>query len=178
MWTASSGERDQSAGATAPSCCHAGDVSEREFDERPWGNYQVLEDATSHKVKRLEVAPGHRLSYQRHEERAEHWYVIAGEATVTLDGVDHVLGPGQAIDIPRGSAHRVANRGAEPLTFIEVQVGDYFGEQREQFLTLGPSHGSLRQSRRPLRSSLYWEPVLAAATSILRLPNSSTSQTI
>jgi len=128
MWTAFSGGRDQSGGVVEQSCCHAGGMSELEFDERPWGTYQVLEDADSHKVKRIRVTPGHRLSYQRHQERAEHWYVVAGEATVTLDGVDHVLGPAQAIDIPRGSAHRVANHGTEPLTFIEVQVGDYFGE--------------------------------------------------
>lgn len=99
-----------------------------EYDERPWGHYQVLEDADSHKVKRLVVAPGHRLSYQRHQQRAEHWFVVEGEATVTLEDVDHVVGAGNAIDIPRGSAHRVANRGDETLVFIEVQVGDYFGE--------------------------------------------------
>jgi len=99
-----------------------------EFDERPWGNYQVLEDAESHKVKRITVTPGHRLSYQRHQKRAEHWYVVHGEATVTLEGTDHQVGPGEAIDIPRGSAHRVTNKADAPLVFIEVQVGDYFGE--------------------------------------------------
>lgn len=99
-----------------------------EYDERPWGNYQVLEDADSHKVKRITVDPGHRLSYQRHQQRAEHWYVIEGEATVTLDGVDHVVTPGNAIDIPKQAAHRVTNKSDETLVFIEVQVGDYFGE--------------------------------------------------
>jgi len=99
-----------------------------EYDERPWGNYQVLEDADTHKVKRIVVAPGHRLSYQRHQKRAEHWYVISGEATVTLEGVDHVVNPGEAIDIPRGNAHRVSNKATDSLVFIEVQVGDYFGE--------------------------------------------------
>lgn len=99
-----------------------------EYDERPWGNYQVLDDAASHKVKRLTVEPGHRLSYQRHQRRAEHWYIVAGGATVVLDGVDHLLGPGDAIDIPRGSAHRIGNPTEETLVFIEVQVGEYFGE--------------------------------------------------
>lgn len=103
-------------------------MSNLEYDERPWGNYQVLEDASSHKVKRITVDPGHRLSYQRHQKRAEHWYVVEGQATVTLDDVDHVVEPGHAIDIPRGSAHRVANNSSEQLVFIEVQVGDYFGE--------------------------------------------------
>lgn len=99
-----------------------------EHDERPWGSYTVLEDTPTHKVKRIDVAPGSRLSYQRHERRAEHWFVVAGTAQVTLDEVDHELAPGQAIDIPFGAAHRIANPGSAPLTFIEVQHGDYFGE--------------------------------------------------
>jgi len=103
-------------------------MADLEYDERPWGNYQVLEDADSHKVKRLTVDPGQRLSYQRHQKRAEHWFVICGQATVTLEGEDHVIDTGHAIDIPRGSAHRVTNKSDSPLVFIEVQVGDYFGE--------------------------------------------------
>jgi mannose-6-phosphate isomerase len=99
-----------------------------ERDDRPWGYYEVLDDAASHKVKRIEVRPGHRLSYQRHERRAEHWFVVGGTAEVTLDGATVSVETGQAIDIPRGSAHRIANIGEAPLVFIEVQHGDYFGE--------------------------------------------------
>jgi mannose-6-phosphate isomerase len=99
-----------------------------EHDERPWGSYTVLEDADTHKVKRIDVSPEKRLSYQRHRRRAEHWFVIAGVAEVTLDDVAHRLGAGDAIDIPCGSAHRIANVGADTLVFIEVQHGDYFGE--------------------------------------------------
>ena len=95
---------------------------------RPWGSYEVLDDAPSHKVKRLEVHPGSRLSYQRHDARAEHWFVVSGSAAVTIDDAVVELGAGQAIDVPRGSAHRIANVGTEPLVFIEVQHGDYFGE--------------------------------------------------
>ena len=80
------------------------------------------------KVKRLTVDPGQRLSYQRHERRSEHWVVVAGVAQVTLDGVDHHLSVGQAIDIPRGAAHRVTNPGPDELAFVEVQLGEYFGE--------------------------------------------------
>lgn len=101
---------------------------ERETDTRPWGGYVVLDDADDCKVKRITVSPGKRLSYQQHARRAEHWFVVSGTATVTLDGVDHEVGPGQAIDIPKGSAHRAANNGREPVVFVEVQVGDYFGE--------------------------------------------------
>ena len=94
----------------------------------PWGGYVVLEDAPQHKVKRIEVSPGHRLSYQQHKRRAEHWYVVTGRATVTLDAIQHEVGGGESIDIPLGAAHRVENPGAEGLVFIEVQTGDYFGE--------------------------------------------------
>ena len=104
-------------------------MSEREYSERPWGNYTVLsDDAPDHKVKRLVVHPGKRLSYQRHAQRAEHWFIVSGTAKVTLDGADIELGPGQAIDIPRGGAHRMANEGEADLVFIEVQHGTYFGE--------------------------------------------------
>lgn len=100
----------------------------RETDERPWGGYTVLDDADDCKVKRITVTPGKRLSYQQHARRAEHWLVVSGRATVTLDGEEIDLAAGDAIDIPRGAAHRVANNGAEPLVFVEVQLGDYFGE--------------------------------------------------
>lgn len=99
-----------------------------EHDDRPWGSYDVLEDAETHKVKRIDVTPGQRLSYQRHARRAEHWFVVGGRAEVTLDGETIALSAGEAIDIPRGAAHRIANPGDEPLVFIEVQHGDYFGE--------------------------------------------------
>lgn len=103
-------------------------MSELEHDERPWGSYTVLEDAPDHKVKRLEVLPGKRLSYQRHARRAEHWFVVKGDGMVTLDGKPREVHQGTAIDIPRGAAHRIANTGTELLVFIEVQHGEYFGE--------------------------------------------------
>ncbi len=104
-------------------------VTDREYSERPWGNYTVLDDAESdHKVKRLVVHPGKRLSYQLHHKRAEHWFIVSGTATVTLDGTQHVLEAGQSIDIPLEGAHRIANEGASDVVFIEVQHGSYFGE--------------------------------------------------
>jgi mannose-6-phosphate isomerase len=99
-----------------------------ETDRRPWGDYAVLSDRHDHKVKRITVLPGRRLSYQVHQRRAEHWFVVNGRATVTLDGADIVLDPGMAVDIPVGTAHRVANTGSEDLVFIEIQRGSYFGE--------------------------------------------------
>jgi mannose-6-phosphate isomerase len=104
-------------------------VTDREYAERPWGNYTVLDDAApDHKIKRIVVHPGKRLSYQRHAQRAEHWFVVSGQATVTLDGEVIELGPGGSIDIPREGAHRMANDGDRDLVFIEVQHGTYFGE--------------------------------------------------
>jgi mannose-6-phosphate isomerase-like protein (cupin superfamily) len=101
----------------------------REQDQRPWGSYTVLDDAAaSHKVKRIVVQPGKRLSYQRHQRRAEHWFMVEGAGRVTLEGRQRDLGPGEAIDIPCGAAHRIENPGAVPLVFVEVQHGDYFGE--------------------------------------------------
>lgn len=100
----------------------------REFDRRPWGTYTVLEEAPTFKVKRIEVLPGKRLSYQKHAQRAEHWVVVQGTAKVTLDGKEIIIGLGEAIDIPIGAAHRVENPGAEDLIFIEVQRGNYLGE--------------------------------------------------
>ncbi|HMD45126.1 MAG TPA: phosphomannose isomerase type II C-terminal cupin domain [Acidimicrobiales bacterium] len=107
----------------------AGAGESREHDERPWGSYTVLDDdAADHKVKRMVVHPGKRLSYQRHARRAEHWFVVEGRAHVTLDGTVTEVPGGRSIDIPLGSAHRVENRGPGDLVFIEVQLGDYFGE--------------------------------------------------
>lgn len=97
-------------------------------DERPWGSFTVLDEGAGYKVKRIEVLPGKRLSYQKHKHRAEHWMTVLGTAVVTLDDVDHTVERGQTIDIPLGAAHRVSNQGAEKLVFIEVQQGDYLGE--------------------------------------------------
>jgi len=105
------------------------DAMGREFDERPWGTYLVLDDeASDHKVKRIVVFPGKRLSYQRHAKRAEHWFVVAGTAKVTLDGVDRTVTAGEAIDISIGTAHRIENIGIDNVVFVEVQHGTYFGE--------------------------------------------------
>jgi mannose-6-phosphate isomerase len=100
----------------------------REFDQRPWGSYTVLEEASTFKVKRIEVLPRKRLSYQKHSQRAEHWFVVEGTAKVTLDGKEITISTGEAIDIPIGAAHRVENPGDEDLIFIEVQRGTYLGE--------------------------------------------------
>jgi len=98
------------------------------FDRRPWGTFTVLDEGDDFKVKRIEVLPGKRLSYQKHAQRAEHWVIVQGTAKVTLDDEEINVPAGQAIDIAVGSAHRVENADTELLVFIEVQRGDYLGE--------------------------------------------------
>ena len=99
-----------------------------EYDERPWGNYQVLDEGEGYKVKRIVVHPGKRFSLQRHARRAEHWVVVSGRGRVTRDAETIDLGSKESVDIPMGAAHRLENIGDVPLVFIEVQAGSYFGE--------------------------------------------------
>ena len=101
----------------------------QEYDERPWGKYTVLDEGANFKVKRIEVLPEKRLSYQSHERRAEHWFVVGGTARVTLNGEIHDIATGADIDIAVGDKHRVENPSdSETLVFIEIQRGDYLGE--------------------------------------------------
>ncbi len=97
-------------------------------DHRPWGFYEVLSDQTDHKVKRITVFPDKRLSLQRHKRRNEHWLVVSGTGVVTLDDKEYPLMAGESIDIPKSATHRMTNRDTDNLVFIEVQQGDYFGE--------------------------------------------------
>lgn len=103
-------------------------VRDRKEEHRPWGYYEVLSDEPNHKVKRLVVLPSKRLSLQRHQHRAEHWNIISGEALVTIDRKEYHLTVGQSVNIPRGAIHRIQNPGTENLVIIEIQTGDYFGE--------------------------------------------------
>ena len=86
-------------------------MPELETDHRPWGTYTVLDDDGTHKVKRIVVHPGKRLSYQRHARRSEHWFIVRGRAEVTLDGRVVELEAGDSVDIPVGTDHRIANPG-------------------------------------------------------------------
>lgn len=103
-------------------------VTAPQFDERPWGSFTVLDEGAGYKVKRIEVRAGKRLSYQKHARRAEHWMVVQGTALVTLDGAERTVRGGETVDICIGALHRVANPGPGQLVFIEIQRGDYLGE--------------------------------------------------
>ncbi len=100
-----------------------------ESDERPWGRFIILDEGDTFRVKRIEVWPEKRLSYQRHSRRAEHWFIVRGTAKVTLNDVEILVSSGQTVDIAVLEAHRVENPDpTETLVFIEIQTGDYFGE--------------------------------------------------
>jgi mannose-1-phosphate guanylyltransferase / mannose-6-phosphate isomerase len=96
--------------------------------DRPWGHFETIDGGERFQVKRLTVKPGKSLSLQKHEHRAEHWVVVRGTADVTIEGTAKAVDANQAVYIPIGSAHRLANHGATSLELIEVQTGDYLGE--------------------------------------------------
>ncbi|MDX2418386.1 MAG: mannose-1-phosphate guanylyltransferase/mannose-6-phosphate isomerase [Xanthomonadales bacterium] len=95
---------------------------------RPWGSYTILEDAADCKVKRLVVKPGQVLSLQRHHRRAEHWTVVRGTAKVRLGDDEFLLKANQSTFVPVETLHRLENPGDEDIHLIEVQTGNYFGE--------------------------------------------------
>jgi mannose-6-phosphate isomerase len=95
---------------------------------RPWGAFTILEEAKGYKIKRIEVKPNHRLSLQMHHHRSEHWIVVSGTAKVTCDDKQEILHSNQSTYVPAGSKHRLENPGIIPLIIIEVQNGEYLGE--------------------------------------------------
>jgi mannose-6-phosphate isomerase len=103
-------------------------AEENSMETRPWGSFEILSDEPSHKVKRLTVDAWQRLSHQRHEHRAEHWYVVSGRGEALVSGRYINLSPGRNVGIPQGAWHRLESKGEEPLVIIEVQTGTYFGE--------------------------------------------------
>lgn len=103
-------------------------MTPQQHDERPWGSYTILGGGEGYQVKQIVVNPQKRISYQRHAHRSEHWFIVSGSGETVLDGNNHDVGPGDSIDVPIGGLHRIGSTGVEPLIFIEVQLGDYLGE--------------------------------------------------
>jgi mannose-6-phosphate isomerase len=97
-------------------------------EERPWGSFHVLDEQPGFKVKRIVVKPGGRLSLQSHKHRGEHWTVVNGNATVTVGDKVSLLTRSQSVDIAKGAKHRLENFGQDIVEIIEVQFGDYLGE--------------------------------------------------
>jgi mannose-1-phosphate guanylyltransferase / mannose-6-phosphate isomerase len=104
------------------------EVERHRRETRPWGRYQTVHKGERFQVKEIIVTPGEQLSLQLHHHRAEHWTVVSGAAQVFIDGGERLLKEGEAVYVPAGAAHRIANPGRIPLVLIEIQVGAYLGE--------------------------------------------------
>ena len=104
------------------------EITNQYSEKRPWGAFYVLQDEPHFKLKRIVVEPNQRLSLQKHHKREEHWLVTQGQGIVTVGEQDHDVKQGSYIYIPQGAVHRISNPFEESVEFIEVQLGDYFGE--------------------------------------------------
>jgi len=100
-----------------------------EKTERPWGFYEVLLEDENCKVKKITVKPGENISYQYHLKRTEDWIIVSGTGSARLDDAVLEVCPGQRIHVPVTTKHTIKNIGSENLEFIEVQTGQYFGEE-------------------------------------------------
>ena len=98
------------------------------MEKRPWGAFFVLSDEKDFKIKKIEVNPSKRLSYQFHNKRSELWYILNGEGIVTINEIKTKVKEGSVVTIKKLEKHRIENNSSEILTFIEIQTGTYFGE--------------------------------------------------
>jgi mannose-6-phosphate isomerase len=114
-------------------------------ETRPWGSYEILHESGNYKVKKITVNPGQRLSYQYHEKRHEHWYIIQGDGILTLNGIKSSVCAGNPIDIKVKVKHRIECTSSEPLIFIEIQRGEYLGE--DDIIRLDDDYGRADESR-------------------------------
>ena len=114
-----------------------------EKEDRPWGSYQILLDEKDCKVKKISVSPMQNLSYQYHHKRDEDWIVIKGFGEVRLDSDKIKVGPGSKVHIPAMAKHSIRSTGEAPLVFIEVQTGEYFGE--DDIVRLEDSYGRVSE---------------------------------
>ncbi|NEP41040.1 MAG: cupin domain-containing protein [Okeania sp. SIO2H7] len=112
----------------APNLAIVKPSTESATTQRPWGSFTVLEEGVGYKIKRIEVKPSHRLSLQMHHHRSEHWIVVSGTAKVTCGDKEEILQSNQSTYVPQCTSHRLENPGVIPLVLIEVQNGEYLGE--------------------------------------------------
>ncbi len=101
---------------------------EKDYTERPWGNYYKLFQDAGVWVKRVEVKAQSRISLQKHSKRSEKWVVVSGKGLAIVNDQEIPIKPGSVVDVPKGAVHRIGNNGKEPLVFIEVACGSYLGE--------------------------------------------------
>jgi len=99
-----------------------------EIYERPWGTYRTIEQNKFYQLKQIIVNPHKRLSLQRHKYRSEHWIITEGTGIATVNNIEKSVSENQTVHIPKTATHRMSNDSDKPLEFIEVQIGDYLGE--------------------------------------------------
>lgn len=112
---------------------------------RPWGEYTVLEEGMRYKIKRIVVRPGERLSLQMHHHRSEHWVVVKGTARVTIGDREIYIHENESAYVPKSTLHRLENPGKVPLEIIEVQNGEYVGE--DDIKRIDDSYGRVKTIR-------------------------------
>lgn len=100
--------------------------------DRPWGWVRVLVNTSTFKLQQMLIKPGKSSSYQSHKKRDEHWFIVQGEASVTIDDTEMTLSTNQHVDVPAGVKHRIGNTSSEDLLMIEIHTGEYFGEDDTQ----------------------------------------------
>lgn len=99
-----------------------------DHEDRPWGNWRVVDAGSTFITKRVEVMAGHRLSLQFHRHRSEHWVIVDGSGEAVIGETKAQLRPGDYVAIPCGAKHRIHNTGTAPLVFVEVQFGEILDE--------------------------------------------------
>ena len=104
------------------------EVDEHLTTYRPWGSYTILEESERYKIKKIVVNIGEKLSLQRHQHRSEHWIVVKGAALVEIGGTENFIHENESAYVPKSVIHRLSNPGKIPLEMIEVQNGEYVGE--------------------------------------------------
>lgn len=124
---------------------HLGKKEAREHltTQRPWGAYTVLMEGDRYKIKKIQVQPQQKLSLQMHYHRSEHWVIVSGTAKVTIQDKETIVHEGESIFVPKSAIHRVENPGKVVLEIIEVQVGEYLGE--DDILRLEDIYGRLKE---------------------------------
>lgn len=104
------------------------DTAENPTRTPPWGTVTILEEGSRYRINRIEVKPKHHMSTQMHYHRSEHWIVVSGTAKVLCDGKEKLLLQKQSTYVPANTPHRLENPGVIPLVMIEIQNGEYLGE--------------------------------------------------
>ena len=104
------------------------EAQQHKFVYRPWGSFLSIEDGSTWQIKKIEVNPGASLSLQMHFHRSEHWVVVSGTAKVEIGDLEKIIGPNESVYIPLGEKHRLSNTTKYPLILIEIQSGNYLGE--------------------------------------------------